>query len=454
MMSFDKTVERCSTLANIMNLDLSYPELIMCSLYVELSAFPAKGNPYLFNLKNRFSNHIPFYRFDSLICDSGLINNGDSEDTYAIISSAFDALHNEDLDWMFHLRNSFFFRDQLKRDDIDSEYGEDNRYFVGEDVYSNFFNEDCRWSFFDNAPYPVDTGVWPIRNHYIIKGRELSKDAWLERCRTLTFPGNARIRKTICLIWAMDGFFEEPFEADNHINDIEEGYFEVALGDRSGKMVARSIEKDARMVIVPDRIVADDEYVLQDFFLDDPEKQVKARVLHRIVAPITKEDYSKSWLSNILGLNGLRRYNLPQGKGWDVGFFEDPKVFFSDSTTLGTSSKVPQEKIEKLYNILVDYHCIEPSYDTLVSLACRLTGRKLVSNPKPIRWVGPNKNELPFLIWRLSLDRPHFKLCERFFDNFDSYNASRMATRNVRKEFIDALDDILEAKTERKPDHG
>lgn len=440
--SFPDIVVQCNDLAKEKDLGLSYPRLIMAALYVKLSHFSEKGNVYLFNLKSRYSSMIPFSEFDGLVDNRGFNEEWDVEELFPIINDAFGALHCDDLEWISHLYNSTFFREQLKRDDIDSDYGEDNRYFIGDDEYASFFNEDCLWSFLDGKPYQHDIGEWPIRNHYILKGHDLTKEHISERMKILTHFGSARVKNTVCLIEGID-WFKRIYKT---ALDNEAEFEQTALNP--------SIQKDARMIAIPDRIVADETFVLQDFFIDDPKKVVQARVLNRTILPIPKQDYTKEWFFNTLGISENITFNLPTGAKWDVGYFDDREMYFADSTTMGISSKITQKQIEGFFTILVEFSCVENTYPNLIALACRLTGRKLSDNPQKIKWIGPNNNELPFLIWRLSLDKPQYKLSESFFDNYSSKNAPRRATRKIREEFIDALDTVLVKKETRKPEHG
>lgn len=443
--SFEDIVVKCNDLSKEKNLGLSYPRLIMAALYVELSHFSEKGNIYLFTLKSRYSSMIPFSEFDGLVDNRDFNEEWDVEDLFPIINEAFGALHCDDLEWICHLYNSSFFREQLQRDDVDSDYGEDNRYFIGDDEYARFFNEDCLWSFLDGKPYPRDLGEWPIRNHYILKAHDLTKEHISERMKILTHLGSTRVKKTVCLIEAID-WFKMIKRIDESTTNHAEDFIQTALNP--------ALQKDARMIVIPDRIIADEAFVLQDFFLDDPKKVVQARVLNRKILPIPKEDYTTEWFFNTLGISENIIFNLPTGAKWDVGYFDDREMYFADSTTMGISSKITQKQIEGFFTILVEFSCVENTYPNLIALACRLTGRKLSDNPQKIKWIGPNNNELPFLIWRLSLDKPQYKLCESFFDNYSSYNAARRATRKTRDEFIDALDTVLVKKETRKPEHG
>lgn len=404
-MSFTDTVEKCNELAGQMNLGLSYQQLIMCALYVELSSFPEKGNRHLFDLKTRFSRRIPFTEFDGLVCKKEIQGDLTNEDTYPLISEAFNAFYIDDLAWIRHLYDSPFFREQLSREDADSDYGEDNRYYIGFDEYSDYFNEDCLWSFFNERPYPRDTGEWPIKNHHIIKGYDLPRDFIRERMNILTLFSNPRIKTTICLIESKEEFKTNPTEGIS--NDMD--WLGSALGIHNR---VNALEKDARMIAHPDRIVADNEFVLEDFFLDDPKKVVSCRVLGKKEVRIDKKDYTLEWRDNLIGIN---RYHYSLTVDPFSGTIDSDHPFIGGIDIKGlTGVDKPLERFKEFINYVAQLGKIQE--DSQVEALIRsFTGHPFPkADVRPI-WNG-NVNVLLYLVKYLFKPKKKYKMMDTCID--------------------------------------
>ncbi len=411
-MFFTDTVEKCSELAGQSQLDLSYNQLIMCALYVELSSFPEKGNRYLFDLKTRFSRKIPFTVFDGLVSKKWIQGELPAEVFYPLINEAFEALHIDDLAWIQHLYDSPYFREQLSREDANSDYGEDNRYFIGYDEYSDFFNEDCLWSFFDRRPYPKDTGEWPIKNHHILKGYDLSQDFFRERINILTLFSNPRIKTTICLIESKDGFKKN--QADGIPSDTN--WIEKALGIHNCLNLPK---KEATMIAHPDRIIADNEFVLQDYYLDDPQKVVSCHVLGKKEGRIDKKDYTLDWRDNLISIN---RYHFTLAVDPFSGAPDPDHPFIGGIDIKGlTSVDNPLQRFEEFINYAAQLGNIQE--DSQVEALIRaFTGHPFPNADERPIWNG-NVNVLLYIVKYLFKPKKKYKMMDTYIDIiFDDEN--------------------------------
>lgn len=145
---------------------------------------------------------------------------------------------------------------------------------------------------------------------------------------------------------------------------------------------------------------------------------------------------------------------LPRGDKWkDCGFYKSSEDIHYLHTSLGAARIVNQEQIEDLFKTLVETGCIENKEDVLLTLAVRLTGRKLIPEPIPeIEWIG-EKAEIDYLIFRLTPEKqsPEYSRYRHFFKDYDPNGAGRrVAKGRVREAVIDGLDKIMPKKDRPK----
>lgn len=146
--------------------------------------------------------------------------------------------------------------------------------------------------------------------------------------------------------------------------------------------------------------------------------------------------------------------HLPTGDEWfKCGFFSSKDNYNYKTTTLGAARLITQKQIEDLFLVLVNSGCIDSTKENLYTLAIRLTGRKLMSEPIPaIEWIG-EEAEIDYFIFRLtpSEQSPEYSRYKHFFKDYDPSGAGRrVATGKVRQEMISLLDTVLPTKNRPK----
>ncbi len=142
--------------------------------------------------------------------------------------------------------------------------------------------------------------------------------------------------------------------------------------------------------------------------------------------------------------------HLPTGDEWlKCGYFNSKDDYNYKKTALGAARLITQKQIEDLFLVLVDTGCIDRTKENLFTLAVRLTGRKLMSEPiPPIEWLG-EESELDYLIFRLTPaeQKPAYSRYKHFFKDYDPSGAARRTAKGmVRPEVISGLDEILPEK--------
>lgn len=184
-----------------------------------------------------------------------------------------------------------------------------------------------------------------------------------------------------------------------------------------------------------------------DSLISDEQQVVMEEQPVDVVPEVTETKTERQ--DEVQGIGG-NSFRLPRDERWkSSGFFHSSSNANYIMTTLGGARNVTQEQIESLFNILVNVGCLDNTEETLLVLAIRLTGRKLMEEPiPPIEWLG-EQSELDYLIYRLTPGNqtPEYSRYKTFYKDYNPNGAGRRtATGKVRESVISSLNEILPPK--------